>query len=485
MNALKSLPLSIHFTGICGTAMGSLAILMKSRGHRVKGSDQGVYPPMNGLLEKHRIEVQTGYDARHLFPDPDLVVIGNALSRGNPEVEAVLSRRLPYVSAAELLREHFIEGRTSLVVSGTHGKTTVTSLLAWVFEQAGKDPGFMIGGIAENFACSSRDGGGTYFITEGDEYDTAFFDKRSKFLHYRPDQLIINNLEFDHADIFDSLEDVEKSFRLLLRLVPKEGRILANGDDPAVARVLETAFSPITRFGTDGGNDLRLCGTEAVEDGTRFEVSQEGWKSADFFIPLHGRHNTYNVLGVLAAARLNGISDEATRKAFESFRSVRRRMERRGEAGGILVYDDFAHHPTAVRETIRAMRELHPERRLLAVFEPRSNTSVLNIHHQEFLDGLSGADRVLLSQPHRLDMIAEERRLDIGTLATELERQGVPTQALIDADAVLECLLENCRSGDVVLVMSNGNFGNLHERLLQALDSPNEHKAEILQQTNP
>ncbi len=453
--------------------MASLAVLLKLRGHCVNGSDENVYPPMSDFLVQNQIDVQSGFAADNLTPVPDLVVIGNALSRGNPEVEAVLERKLPYISMAELLKEYFIRGKTSLVVTGTHGKTTTSSLLAWVFESAGKKPGFMIGGIVENFGSSCHDGTGGFFITEGDEYDTAFFDKRSKFFHYLPDQLILNNLEFDHADIFDSLEDIKKSFRQMLRLIPQNGVIAANGDDDNVQDVLKSAYSPVINFGLGEACDVRAVKIEASESGTNFVVHNKTQKnypnSQKFTLKLSGTYNVLNALGVIALARHNGVSDIKIQAAFDSFKSVRRRQELRGEVNGIAVYDDFAHHPTAIRETIAAIRQKHPGRRLIAVFEPRSNTSVRKIHQQALIDSFCEADEVILTTLHRLEKIPAEERLEIKQVLKSLIKQKISAYEFPEVKEIIVHLHANCHSGDIVLIMSNGKFDNIHQRLLEAL----------------
>ncbi len=463
----------IHFSGICGTGIASLAVLLKKRGHQVRGSDENVYPPMSDLLAQNNITVQNGYAEKNLNTVPDLVVIGNALSRGNPEVETVLKRKLHYISMAELLKEYFIRGKTSLVVTGTHGKTTTSSLLAWVFECAKKTPGFMIGGIAENFGTSCQDRPGKFFITEGDEYDTAFFDKRSKYFHYLPDQLILNNLEFDHADIFDSLEDIKNSFRMMLRLIPENGLIVANGDDVNVQNVLESAYTPVVKFGFGEACDVRALNVETGESGTKFEVLNKGQKysaqTQKFALRLSGAFNVLNALGVIILARHNGISDKTTQAAFDSFKSVRRRQELQGEANGIAVYDDFAHHPTAIRETISAIKQKHKGRRLIAVFEPRSNTSVRNIHQNSLIDSFKEADEVILTSLHRLEKIPAEQRLQIKEVLKSLINKKISAYEFPEVEKIIEHLKTNCRSGDVVLIMSNGKFGNIHQRLLETL----------------
>ena len=468
--------------------MASLAVLLQKRGHRVTGSDTNVYPPMSTLLTENGLSVNEGYAAVNLDPAPDLVVIGNALSRGNPEVEATLAQGLRYVSMAALLKEHFIQGNTSLVVAGTHGKTTTTALLAWVFREAGRDPGFLIGGIAENFGTSCHEGQGDCFITEGDEYDTAFFDKRSKFFHYQPQQLILNNLEFDHADIFGSLDDLKQAFQLLLRLVPANGLIAANGDDPVLAEVLQKAHSPIMRFGLGPENDLQGTDLQVDGNGMQFRVRSQNLASPKyrpttdnrqpttdnqlFRLPMLGEHNVRNALGVIVLARHNDIPDDAIQAAFSGFRGIKRRQELRGTVRGISVYDDFAHHPTAVRETLAALRLRHPEQRLIAVFEPRSNTSVLKLHESELTAALALANHALLSRPHRREQAPAATRLDPEAVATALQKRGLQAHAFSDSGSILQHLAAECRPQDVVVIMSNGKFDNLHQRLLETLADP-------------
>ena len=453
--------------------MASLAVLLKQRGHHICGSDENIYHPMSEFLSQNNITVKSGYDAKNLEPVPDLVVIGNALSRGNPEVEAILESKLPYISMAELLKEYFIRGKTSLVVTGTHGKTTTTSLLAWVFEIAGKKPGFMIGGIAENFGASCLDGSGNCFITEGDEYDTAFFDKRSKFLHYLPDQLILNNLEFDHADIFDSLAEIKNAFRLLLRLIPREGLIVANGDDENVKSVLESSFSPVIKFGLGKSCDMQAVNLRSSEAGMSFEIldnrAESSTQNQEFELNLFGTYNVRNALGVIILARYNGIADKTIQSAFDSFQSVRRRQELRGEVNGIAVYDDFAHHPTAIRETVTAIKQKHPGRRLITVFEPRSNTSVLKIHQDALIDSFKKADEVILTTPHRLELTPLEQQLEVREVLKSLTKIKIPAYEFPQVEGIIKHLKLNCRSGDVVLIMSNGKFDNIHQRLLEEL----------------
>lgn len=449
--------------------MASLAVLLKKRGYAVTGSDQNVYPPMSTFLEQNAIAVFNGFQENHLEPAPDLVVIGNALSRGNPEVEKVLEAGIPYISMAELLREFFIQGNRSLVVTGTHGKTTTTSLLAWVFQSAGKDPGFMIGGIPENFGTSCQEGTGGFFITEGDEYDTVFFDKRSKFFHYQPHELIINNIEYDHADIFATLEEILKAFRLLLRLVPRNGLIVANGDDAHVQQVLQHAYSPCVTFGLGKTCHVQAQNLKMTADGTTFHVQWPGRCQQEFHIPLFGEYNVRNALGVVILALHNGILPEAIQQAFDGFSNIKRRQELRGVRRGIHIYDDFAHHPTAIRETIKALRQKHENQRLIAVFEPRSNTSVLKVHQAALTQAFENADEVLMASSHRMEKIPPQERLDVQAVMGEIQQKGKTAQAFEETAKMIEYLREHAQSGDIILIMSNGRFDNIHQVLLETL----------------
>lgn len=457
----------VHFLGVCGTAMAAVAALLKQRGLRVTGSDQNVYPPMSTFLAEQGIAAMAPYAAANLDAAgaPDLVVIGNVISRGNPEVEAVLERTLRYASLPEVLREFFIRGKTSLVVSGTHGKTTTTSLLAWTFQHAGRAPGYLIGGIPLNLgqgcACPAD---ARYFISEGDEYDTAFFDKRSKFIHYLPDTLIINNIEFDHADIFASLDDIKLTFRRLINIVPRNGLVLANGDDPNVREVIANAPCPVKTFGLGPGNDFRATSLNLDANSSRFQIS-----NLTFQIPLLGEHNVRNSLAVAAASLHHGLSADQIQAAFNEFRGIKRRQEICGEAGGVTVVDDFGHHPTAIRETIRAFRLRFPGRRLWAVFEPRSNTTRRCVFQKELAASLAEADGVFVSQVARLEQLAEHERLSPETLIADIAARSRPAHYLPDADAIVAALVPLLQPNDVVAIFSNGSFGGIHGKLLGAL----------------
>ena len=445
--------------------MASAAVAMHELGYQVTGSDQDViYPPMSTFLAERGIRVMAGYAEVNLSQRPDLVVVGNAISRGNPEAEAVLERKLRYCSLPELLKEFFIRGRRSLVVTGTHGKTTTASLLAWVLESAGLNPSFLIGGIPRNLGQGARFTDSEWFVIEGDEYDTSFFDKRSKFVHYLPEVAILNNLEFDHADIFPTLADIQLSFRRFIHLIPRNGLLLANGDEANITPLLDVRHCPIKRFGLGVDNELRASGLVLKEDSSEFELG-----GTRFRIPMVGELNVRNALAVTAAARHCGIRDSVIQSAFDSFLSVKRRMEVRGEAGGVTVIDDFGHHPTAIRETIRALRVKFPGRRIWAVFEPRSNTTRRNVFQQELVDALERADVVVVAEVARLEQLPPGERLNPEKLMQDLRLTGKPAAYLPTVDSIVEHVGSGARPGDVVCVFSNGGFGDIHNRLLARL----------------
>ena len=445
--------------------MASAAVAMHELGYQVTGSDQDViYPPMSTFLAERGIRVMAGYAEVNLSQRPDLVVVGNAISRGNPEAEAVLERKLRYCSLPELLKEFFIRGRRSLVVTGTHGKTTTASLLAWVLESAGLNPTFLIGGIPRNLGQGARFTDSEWFVIEGDEYDTSFFDKRSKFVHYLPEVAILNNLEFDHADIFPTLADIQLSFRRFIHLIPRNGLLLANGDEANITPLLDVRHCPIKRFGLGVDNELRASGLVLKEDSSEFELG-----GTRFRIPMVGELNVRNALAVTAAARHCGIRDSVIQSAFDSFLSVKRRMEVRGEAGGVTVIDDFGHHPTAIRETIRALRVKFPGRRIWAVFEPRSNTTRRNVFQQELVDALERADVVVVAEVARLEQLPLGERLNPEKLMQDLRLTGKPAAYLPTVDSIVDHVGSGARSGDVVCVFSNGGFGDIHNRLLARL----------------
>lgn len=457
---------SLHFIGICGTAMASTAAALRERGYVVTGSDENAYPPMSEFLAARGIPVQTPYAEANLAHRPDLIVVGNAISRGNPEVERVLEQRLRHCSLPELLKEFFLRERRCLVVAGTHGKTTTTSLLAWVFEQAGRHPSFLIGGLPRNLGQGARFTDSEWFILEGDEYDTAFFDKRGKFVHYQPEVAILNNLEFDHADIFPNLAAIQNSFRHFIRLVPRNGLILANGDDPNLAPLLDFPHSPIRRFGLGEANDLRAADLDLRGDGTVFSLG-----SARFWVPLVGRFNALNALAVAACARHCGLSDTEIQGGFDSFLGVARRMEVRGEAGGVVVIDDFGHHHTAIRETLAGIRLRWPDRRVWAVFEPRTNTTRRNVFQRELAEAFTDADAVVIAAVARLEQLVPAERLNPEQLVRDLEAAGKSAAYLPTVEAIVDHVTNQARPGDVIVVFSNGGFGDIHRKLLERMSA--------------
>jgi len=454
----------VHFVGICGTAMASAAAAMRDQGFQISGSDQNVYPPMSSFLAERKIEVMSGYAERNLAQRPDLVVIGNAISRGNPEAEAVLEKKLRYCSLPELLKECFIRGKRSLVVSGTHGKTTTASLLTWVFEHNGLRPSYLIGGLPNNLGQGARFTDSEWFIIEGDEYDTAFFDKRSKFVHYLPEVALVNNLEFDHADIFENLAAIQRSFSQFIRIIPRNGLLLANGDDPNLAPVLNVTHCPVKRFGLGDNNAVRAFNLKLAPTASEFEIP-----SFKFHLNLVGELNVRNALAVVACAKHCGLSNKQLQSAFDTFNGIKRRMEIRGIPGGVTVVDDFGHHPTAIRETLRALRIKYPHQKILAVFEPRSNTTRRNVFQTDLVGAFADADAVVVSQVARLEQVSPQDRLDPLRLIQDLQGSGKAAAYLPDVDAIVNHVAMNARGGDVVCIFSNGRFGGIQGTLLGRL----------------
>jgi len=453
---------SLHFTGICGTAMASTAAALKQLGLSVTGSDQNAYPPMSTFLAERGIEVIAGYAERNLAHKPDLVVIGNAISRGNPEAEYVLDHRLRYCSLPDLLREFFIRGKRSLVVCGTHGKTTTTSLLAWVFEHNGLNPSFLIGGLPHNFGQGARFTDSEWFIIEGDEYDTAFFDKRSKFIHYLPEVGILNNLEFDHADIFDSVAAIQKSFGQFVRLIPRNGLLLGNGDDPNLAPLLNVTHCPVKRFGLGDDNAVHAFNLRLGPTASEFEIP-----SFKFHLNLPGEFNIRNALAVVGAAKHCGLSNKQIQSAFDTFKGVKRRLEVRAVAGGVTIIDDFGHHPTAIRETLKTLRLRYASQKVWAVFEPRSNTTRRNVFQDDLVYAFAQADAVIVAQVARLELLPADQRLNPEKLLLDLKTLGKEAAYLADADAIVAHLAQHAQGGEVVVIFSNGGFGNIHAKLIE------------------
>jgi UDP-N-acetylmuramate: L-alanyl-gamma-D-glutamyl-meso-diaminopimelate ligase len=462
-------PLHFHLSGIGGAAMAPLAGMLAESGHRVTGSDAGVYPPASTLLDSLRIRWTNGFDAANLDPAPDIVVLGNALSRGNPEVETVLDNKIPYRSLPQTLEDYFLPGHNSLVVTGTHGKTTTTSMLSWILHHAGWQPNFLIGGVAENFGRSFGLGGGDEFVLEGDEYDSAFFDKAPKFLHYHPQEVIITSLEFDHADIYENLAAIELQFRRLVNLVPRNGRIVAWGESETVRGVVQKAFCPVETYGFTPGVDW-LAGDLEITDGeTRFRVSRQGTEVARVSMSLAGRHNVLNAVAAIAIAHGRGVSGEAISGAMAAFRGVLRRLEVKGESSGVLVVDDFAHHPTAIRATIDAARHRWPGRKLWAVFEPRSNTMRRKVFENDLAASLASADAAVLGAVNRANLLSDEERMSPSRVLEAIRAAGKMAEGFDSAEEIAEFLAAETRPGDLVLVMSNGSFDGLCGKLLGKL----------------
>ena len=445
--------------------MASVAAALKERGFAITGSDQGIYPPMSTFLEERGIEARP-FDEANLAHKPDLVVIGNAISRGNPEAEYALEHKLAYCALPELLKHQFLRGKRSLVVCGTHGKTTTASLLAWLLEHNGLNPSFLIGGIPNNLGQGARFTDSEWCVLEGDEYDTAFFDKRSKFVHYLPEAVVINNLEFDHADIFGSLAEIQTSFQRLINIIPRNGLLLANGDEPNLLPLTGVGHCPVRHFGL--GNDCNAQADQLLfsESGSTFRLG-----SAEFRIPMIGELNVRNALAALLMARYAGLSDEQIQAGFDTFEGIRRRMEIRGEVNGVTVIDDFAHHPTAIRETLKALGRRFPERRVWAIFEPRSNTTRRNHFQLELAVALRLAKRVVVAEVARLEQVPPEERLNPAQLMADIRAAGVEADYLPTADEIVAHVAPQARSGDILCVLSNGGFDNIHQKLLDALEA--------------
>jgi UDP-N-acetylmuramate: L-alanyl-gamma-D-glutamyl-meso-diaminopimelate ligase len=462
----------IHLIGICGTAMASLAGMLKQKGFQVTGSDAAAYPPMSDFLNDLGIPVAQPFHVKNLEPRPDLVVIGNAISRGNVELEYVLDQRIPFCSLPQLLHDEFLKGKEVLVVAGTHGKTTTTSMLAWIFHSAGLEPSFLIGGIAENFGSSFRLGTGKYFILEGDEYDTAFFDKGPKFLHYFPDAIILTSVEFDHADIYKDLDAVETAFRRLVNLIPRRGRIIAfdgvageHTDSPSLERCLAKAFCPVERYGAGAAANWKVTNLRLDPGRTAWNVEHNGERWAEFEFALAGEYNVWNATAAAAMASSCGIPVDKIAAALRSFKSVKRRLEVKAQVHGITIIDDFAHHPTAIAGTLKALRARYPGSRLWAVLEPRSNTLRRRVLQSDLARSLAQADQIVVANVFRSEAVPENERLELPALASEIQQNGRPARLLADANAIVQTIAPELRSGDVVAILSNGGFGGIYEKL--------------------
>ena len=455
-----------HFLGICGTAMGAVAAAMVRRGFTVTGSDANVYPPMSTFLEEEGITLFEGYKASNIPPDADVIVIGNAMSRGNEEVEAVLQRRLRYLSLPETMKEYFLRGKRNYVVTGTHGKTTTTSMLAWLMEDSGLNPSFMIGGIARNLGRGGRFTDSDFSVLEGDEYDTAFFDKRSKFLHYLPELVVINNIEFDHADIYNSLEEIKLSFRRLTQIIPRNGLALVNADDPNCLDVVKGAPCPVKTVGFSDSSNIRILDVETSTDGSHFTL--EGTR---YYVPMIGEFNIRNAAMAIAAAQFAGLNVKQLADSMSRFEGVARRQEVKGVVNGISVVDDFAHHPTAIKQAILGLRQRYPESRIWAIFEPRSNTTRRNIFQNELALSLATADFPVVAAVDHPDKVTLEERLDLTKLSNDLSALGKDALIGGHAQEIVSAVCKKAQPGDVILVMSNGGFEGIHAKLLEALNA--------------
>ena len=455
----------IHLIGICGTAMASLAGMLNERGFRVTGSDAAAYPPMSDFLSSLGIEVAQPFAMENLNPRPDLVVVGNAISRGNVELEHLLDERMPFCSLPQILHDEFLLNKDVIVIAGTHGKTTTTSMLSWIFESAGYAPSFLIGGIAENFGSSFRLGAGKHFIIEGDEYDTAFFDKGPKFLHYFPDSVILTSVEFDHADIYKDLEAVETAFKRLVNLVPRRGKIVAFDSGESLDRCLARAFCPVERYGAAPRSAWQITNLQLAPKSTSWSLLHQGQHWGEFEFALGGEYNVWNAIAATAMAAGYGISKETIAGALKTFKSVKRRLEVRAEVNGITIIDDFAHHPTAIAGTLTALRSRYPNGRVWAILEPRSNTLRRNVLQAELAKSLAVADEVVIANVFKSDSIPEAERLNIAALAADIQKHGRRARVVPEVDAIVQLVAPEMRSGDVAAILSNGGFGGIYEKL--------------------
>jgi UDP-N-acetylmuramate: L-alanyl-gamma-D-glutamyl-meso-diaminopimelate ligase len=459
----------IYLIGICGTAMASLAGMLREKGHDVCGSDSDVYPPMSDFLDRLGIPVFKGYNAANIEQaKPDLVVVGNALSRGNVEVEHVLDTGIRYASMAETVKEYFIRGKNSIVVTGTHGKTTTTAMLAWILDVAGRKPSFLVGGIAENFGRSFQVSDGPDFVIEGDEYDTAFFDKGPKFLHYLPRIVLLKNIEFDHADIYADLEAIKTAFRRLINIVPKSGLIVAGVDSPVVREIIPAAFSRVAAAGI-GVGEWQATKIQPAAEGMAFEVVRAETPVGQFTIPMPGTFNVQNALGAIIVANELGIPNDVIQNALSTFKSVKRRLEVRGEVNGVRVYDDFAHHPTAVHETLSAVRQRNPEARIWALFEPRSQTCRRRVFEKAFIDAFEPADITVIATVFAASRLDPEQTLSPARVAEGVRAKGGNASTFGSTEDIVNHVASEVRPGDHVVIMSNGGFDNIHNRLLERL----------------
>ena len=457
---------------ICGTGMVSLAGMLKASGYRVTGSDEKIYPPMSTILQDQGIECRSGFSEKNIDPDVDLVIIGNAVSKTNPEVQAVLAKDLPYLSFPQALSEFFLEGKKPIVIAGTHGKTTTSSLMAWILESAGLNPSFMIGGFVKNFSSNYHLGKGPYFVVEGDEYDSSFFDKGPKFLHYRPFYSILTSIEFDHGDIYKNLRHIQEAFQKFVRLIPQEGLLMVSGEDTNIREILGGLPCRVETYGIGKGYDWNADSIESLKEGMKFDVYHRGQYFETFVSSMMGTHNLKNSLAVIALGHHLQVSKEALKKGIQTFEGVKRRQEIVGVVQNVMIMDDFAHHPTAIRETLHAVKMRFPDKRLWAIFEPRSATSRRNFFQKEFSRCFDEANKVVISYPPGMDKIPAEVRLDPFLLVKEISRGGPPALLCQNSDEIVKQITNDIHSGDLICVMSSGGFDGIHGKLLKAL----EHK---------
>ncbi len=472
MPALPSGIKNIHLIGICGTGMGALAGMLKASGYEVRGSDRGAYPPMSLWLADRGIDIMPGYKAEHLQWGPDLVIVGNVARRDNPEAVEALRLGLASISFPEAIRAFFLKGKRPLVVTGTHGKTTTSAILAWLLESAGLRPGFMIGGVTGNFGSNFKLDDGEVFVIEGDEYDSAYFDKVPKFWHYEPAVATINNVEFDHADIYPNLEEISMVFERFARMLPADGQLWVNGDDARAVAATAAAACPVRRFGMGPDNDLRPTHVEHTSTGVIMDLELDGQSLGRFESPMPGEHNVRNFMGALALAMSQGVSPDQARAALPGFTSVKKRQELKGKPSGVWVYDDFAHHPSAVRETLQAIRARHPKARLWAAFEAKSNTSRMAIFQDDYPQAFDGADAVLLSAPWRQKSPEGGRKsIDLNQVVSDLQAMQIDAQLIPDVEDIIQHLAARVKPGDVILGMSGSSFSGFHDRMIAAINA--------------
>ncbi len=470
LNEAPPNPHHIHLMGICGTGMASLAGILKQKQYLVTGSDQNIYPPMSNYLDDLSIPVLEGYGPKNLHPRPDLVIVGNVITRHNPEAVELSRLQIPYLSFPQALGHFAMEGKRSIVICGTHGKTTTSALVSWILETAGMDPSFMVGGLSHNFSGNFKLGNGPFFVIEGDEYDTAFFDKGPKFLHYNPWVTILTSIEFDHADIYRDLNHVVDSFRRLIHLIPSDGLLIANGDDPVIGSESKGAKCPVITYGLTEKVQWKADDMVIKKQHTQLKILKEGQEYMALFTPLYGRHNISNLLSTVALSHFLKIDKSVLSEAMKSFKGIKRRQEIKGEKRGILVLDDFAHHPTSVKETILAAKEKYRDRRLMAVFEPRSNSSRRNIFQEKYAAAFDQADVTMIPEPPLMEKVPPKERFSSKKLVEDLKKRGLEAFYCPDTNQLLDEIIKQSRQGDIILIMSNGPFDNLPDRLLNRLE---------------